>query len=595
MLASTNAFCKWVAAASLATSLVSAQRPMENLGRGLVAVRSSDSDILITWRLLGLDPEDVGFNIYRNSELLNDGVLTEGTNFVDSSADTTVDIIYEVRPVTNGGEQDVGGSFTLAGDAPVEPIVRIPINSGDPIKFVWAGDLNGDGEYDFVLDRQGSPQQIEAYTSTGEFLWGINMGPNSEQQDNIEPGSAALNLGHWDGMTVYDFDSDGYAEVAVRIANGVVFGDGEEFTAGDDDGHQFIAIVDGQTGSLRASTEIPRDYDADGPLAARFGVGYLDGQRPHLISYMKNRKDDGDFNLMMAAWTFDGSDVTMEWKWLREDQDAPDGHNTRSIDADGDGVDEVHEIGFALNGDGSVKYLLGPEGVIHGDRFHIAKMDPEREGLQGFLVQQDHPDFLYEVYFDAADGSILWKHYGNENSDVGRGLAADVDPRYPGMEVWSFSGLYNAPSDELTESDTELCPWPHLTLFWDGDILTELYNDGKIEKWDPENPTASNSVPRILDISSYGGVNTHSVNPAMTGDIFGDWREEVIVTNEANDELLIFTTDQPSDIRLYTLAHNPAYRNSMTFKGYIQSHYVDYFIGEGMNTPPQPNIRYVGV
>lgn len=122
----------------------------------------------------------------------------------------------------------------------------------------------------------------------------------------------------------------------------------------------------------------------------------------------------------------------------------------------------------------------------------------------------------------------------------------------------------------------------------------ELYNDGKIEQWGWENPSPSNSLPRFLRISDYGGQNTHNTNPAMVGDIFGDWREEFIVVNADQDELLIFTTDQPSDIRLYTLAHNPAYRNSMTFKGYLQSHYTDYFIGDGMSTPPQPNIRYVG-
>ena len=75
-------------------------------------------------------------------------------------------------------------------------------------------------------------------------------------------------------------------------------------------------------------------------------------------------------------------------------------------------------------------------------------------------------------------------------------------------------------------------------------------------------------------------------------DILGDWREEVLYTNAALDELIIFTTDRPSTTRLYTLAHNPAYRNAMTLKGYIQSHHVDYFIGYGMTTPPRPNITY---
>jgi hypothetical protein len=48
----------------------------------------------------------------------------------------------------------------------------------------------------------------------------------------------------------------------------------------------------------------------------------------------------------------------------------------------------------------------------------------------------------------------------------------------------------------------------------------------------------------------------------------------------------------PSSTRLYTLAHNPAYRNAMTLKGYMQSHHVDYFLGANMTTPPRPAITY---
>ncbi|KAL9942164.1 hypothetical protein D7B24_006486 [Verticillium nonalfalfae] len=232
------------------------------------------------------------------------------------------------------------------------------------------------------------------------------MGPNSESQDNISPGSSANNLGHWDSVTVYDFDSDGRAEVAVRIANGVTFGDGQRFTHANDD-EQFIAILDGRTGALRARAQIPTDYISDGPLAARFGVGYLDGRQPSLVAYMKNRKEDGDFNLLMSAWSFSGTALKIQWKWRREGQDAPDGHNTRIIDVDGDGQDEVHEIGFTLNGDGQLRYSLGPQGIVHGDRFHIAKMDPQRTGLQGYGIQQNNPNGLLEYYYDATQGKII--------------------------------------------------------------------------------------------------------------------------------------------------------------------------------------------
>lgn len=574
---------------------------MENLDRGVVAVRASSTEVLVSWRSLGLDPDGLGFNVYRSTDggeftRLNGDVLLEGTNFVDTTANTSKENSYRVRAVLGQQEEPPSKAFTLAAGNAVEPAVRIPLEAGGPIKFLWVGDLDGDGAYDYVIDRQTAPQQLQAYKSDGSLLWEMSMGPNSLDQDNIEGGSATLNVGHNDGVTVYDFDSDGRSEVAVRIANGVTFGDGETFMA-DDDTQQFMAILDGRTGRARATAPVPDDYISDGPMYARLGAGYLDGKTPSLVAYMKNRIGNGDFNLMVAAWQFDGKSLTQQWKWLRGDQNAPDGHNTRIVDVDGDGKDEIAEIGFVLNGDGTLRYSLGDKGVVHGDRFHIADMDPSRPGLEGYGVQQRNPSGLLEYYYDASDGSILWQHFGEGgDTDVGRGMVGDVDPRFPGMEAWSFSGLFNAPTNQLTEPDPSLRPWPHLGVWWDGDLLLELFNDGKIEEWDPAKPTRTGSLPRVESTWRYGAVNAlgDSANPLFLGDILGDWREEVVLTSPEFDELIIFTTDQPTDTRLYTLAHNPSYRNGMTLKGYVQSHHVDYFLGAGMAQPPEPNITYTG-
>ncbi|KAL4903786.1 hypothetical protein BDW74DRAFT_185898 [Aspergillus multicolor] len=565
---------------------------MENLDRGVVAIRSSGDEAFISWRVLGLDPDDIGFNLYRTTgdsdpELLNTDVLTGGSNYVDSTADLTQDNTYYVTTVIDGEESEGSGTWTLAANAEVGPLFRIPIEPGGAIRYIWVGDLDGDGEYDFLIDRREAPQRVEAYRRDGTLLWEMNLGPNSENQNNIEPGSSAIDVGNWDGLTVFDFDGDGKAEVAIRIANGVVFGDGETFEYEDDE-HQFIAVLHGETGALLGTAKIPDDYIADGPMGARLGVGYLDGKTPHIVAFLKNRQDSGAFNLIEAAWTFDGSSVEMAWAWKRDDQDAPDGHNTRIIDVDGDGIDEVGEIGFLLNGDGTLRYSLGPAGIVHGDRWHIAKMDPSREGLQGYGVQQSNPDKVWEYYYDATDGTILWEHYNDEIGDNGRGMVGDIDPNYEGMEAWSFLGVYNAPSDELI-GDAETYPWPQLGVWWDGDELLELINDGNINKWDYEN----SGLQRLVTTYHYGAT-TADDDPMFQGDILGDWREEVVFAGGNYSELIVFTTDQPSDRRLYTLMHNPAYRNAVTLKGYVQSSHVDYFSGHGMDDPPRPDIVYVG-
>ncbi|MFI9832418.1 hypothetical protein ACIHIX_32565 [Streptomyces sp. NPDC051913] len=571
-------------------------RVMENLGRGVVAVRSSSTQVLVSWRLLGLDPEGIGFNVYRSTAggaytRLNAGVLTGGTNYTDATADLTRSNSYRVTPVVGGQEQTPSSAFTLTANHATEPVVRVPLRSGGPVKFAWVGDLDGDGAYDYVIDRQTSPQTLEAYRGDGTFLWQVNLGPNSQNQDNIEPGSSTVDVGNWDGVTVYDFDSDGDAEVALKIADGVTFGDGTTWTHADDS-RQWMAVLDGRTGALSRYSSIPTTYLSDGPLAARLGVAYLDGTTPSLVAFMKNRQDGGAFNLMIGAWKYDGASLDRQWTWQRGSQDAPDGHNTRAIDVNGDGTDEIAEIGFVLNGDGTLRYSMGPKGIVHGDRFHIADMDPSRPGLEGYGVQQDNPSGLLEYYYDASTGALIWQHYGGP-ADVGRGMAADIDSRYPGMEVWSFSGLYNARTDALTEPDTAKRPWPQLGLWWDGDLTAELLNDGKIEKWDPLNPTSTGSVPRLVSTWNYGAVDaSQGINPLFVGDILGDWREEAMYTDSTYDELIIFTTNRPTTTRLYTLAHNPAYRNAMTFKGYMQSHQVDYFLGSGMSTPPRPHITY---
>ncbi|MGW4794342.1 rhamnogalacturonan lyase family protein, partial [Nonomuraea sp. NPDC004297] len=390
-------------------------RPMENLGRGVVAVRAGKTDVLVTWRLLGLDPDGIAFNVYRStaggpSVKLTPKPLTGGTNFTDATADLSKANSYRVRPVLGGTEQRQSGAFTLSANHAVEPVVRVPLRKGGPIRYTWVGDLDGDGEYDYLIDRQTSPQSIEAYRNDGTFLWSVDMGPNSTDQKRIESGSSTIDLGHADGVTVYDFDGDGRAEVALQIANGVTFGDGRTYTEAKDDVHQAIAILDGRTGAPRATAPVPADYVSDGSMGTRFGVGYLDGSTPSLVAYLKNRQDNKDFNLMYTAWRFDGDTLRNQWKWLRGKAPHADGHNTRIIDVDGDGKDEIAEIGFMLNGNGRLRYSLADEGIVHGDRFHIAKMDPRRPFLQGYGVQQNNPSGLREYYYNARTGVILWQH-----------------------------------------------------------------------------------------------------------------------------------------------------------------------------------------
>ncbi len=611
-----------------ASATSSAGRVMENLGRGVIAVRASTSQVFVSWRLLGLDPQGIGFNVYRATGTgapvkLNAALLIGGTNFTDTNAPGSGSGTYRytVRPVVNGVEQAASAPYDLRIAGPVEPILRVPLaalpGEGYYSKFVWVGDLDGDGEYDYVVDRLApevpdtngdlgaGSQYVEAYRRDGTRLWQIDLGPGSRNIYNISPGPTTISVGMYDGLTVYDLNGDGRAEVILKVANGVRFPGGTTF-ADADPNRQHVAILDGLTGQPLATRPFPTDFYAQaGALGTQLGIGYGNGVTPSIYFWGRNRNRDKSFNDVFASWSWNGG-TTIAQDWLLPMGSAtysggnPTGtqqeasHQMRIIDVDGDGKDEFATGNFMLNSNGTLRYIL--PGVNHGDRFYIGKFDPTHGGMRGYGVQQNNPNGMLEYYYDATNGTLLWTHTSGSSTpvDVGRGLVGDIDPRFPGFETWSFSGLYNGATNTLAEPDTTKSPWPAHMIWWDGDITGELLNDFKIEKWDPAAPSASGGVPRLVTLTHarYGSPRLAGRNPGFLGDIMGDWRTEVVLFGSSWNELVIFSTDRPTTTRLYTMAHNPAYRNHMTIKGYLQSPLTDYYLGTGMAAPPAPPIRY---
>ncbi|MDP0498887.1 MAG: carbohydrate-binding protein [Verrucomicrobiota bacterium JB022] len=577
------------------------QREMEKLDRGVVAVRTGSSATFISWRVLGLDASSTQYNLYRSTNggpaVKLNGSPLQVSNYTDTSAPTSSAYTYTVRPVVGGVEQASSVPFTLSANGPYEPAVRIPVRNlpGYTVHFVWVGDLDGDGEYDYILDRLPSDtvnsQKLEAYTRTGELLWVVDLGPGSVAPNNIEPGPSAIDVGHWDGVTVYDLDGDGRAEVALRTANGVVFGDGSTLS-GLGNNVQALSILNGLTGAERARATLPQDYLSDGPLAAHLGIGYLDGNAPSVVAKLKNRIGSGAFNLMVVAYDFEADNsLSQRWKWNRGSTDAPDFHQIRLFDVNGDGTDEFSDGGYVLNANGTFRYKTGGSsaGVVHGDRFHFGDLNPNRPGLEGFAIQQDNANGLHYLVFDASSGSPIHLHWGSPE-DTARGVVADIDPNYPGYEYWSFHGYHRIDTGATVHATT---PWPNFRIWWDGDLLSETLNDGKVEKYNASNHTISRLFTVGSTSSGVGGQTSHRGAPFFYGDILGDWREEIVSFNSNYTQLIICTTPTPTSTRLYTLAHNPAYRVDMTVKGYMQSHQPDYYLGTGMSTPPTPNIAYV--
>ena len=579
-----------ISSAVIGMANADAQRMFERLDRGTVAVVSG-TNIFVSWRLLATESQDIPFNIYRETDgtvvKLNDTPLTSGTNYTDNTADLTKDNTYFVKAIENDVEQEADGSYTVAANTSSTQAITIPINEGGTIHFVWVGDYNGDGKYDFLVDRCADDhQKLEAYLNDGTYLWTMDLGANSENKNNISPGASTIDVGMWDGATVYDIDMDGRAEVIIRIANGVTFGDGTTFTA-DDDNHQWIAVLNGNTGALKEKAEVPDDYVSVGPVACLMGIGYLDGKKPSVCCWLKNRNSDKSFNAIAAAYSYTNGTFQKDWQWNRTDENLADGHQIRIADVDYDGKDEFLNIGFCLNSNGTLRY--GLDGVVHGDRYYVGAFSKKDNVMMGYGIQQENASGLLEYYYNASTGDILWTNGTTDGTtaDVARGNVGDVSTKYDGFECWSFQGTFNQDGTKIKDTYPM---YPVLRLWWDGDLMSESYNDGKIEKYN-ETTDGTERVLTTWKVADCTG--SERGVPMFYGDILGDWREEVVMTSSDYSKLVILTTDIPSDNRLYCLAQNPCYRNCMTIKGYMQSHMLDYFLGYNMDTPELPNIDII--
>lgn len=600
-------------------------RWVERLDRGLVAV-PTEKGVLLTWRLLGTEyGSDIAFNVYKGDRQLNATPITGSTTFEDTRTGTGA---YTVRAV-------IGGKKVLAASKPALVLANgyldIPLKAppaGDyHVQHAWPGDLDGDGRYEFVVSRlpKGGPaallpSYLEAYTLDGTFLWRVDMGVNSYAKaagtgNNDAPAAAISGFGDTAGyrnddmVTVYDLDGDGKAEVLVRTATGTAFADGTIVTSpGASD--QFISVIRGATGVEVARAAVPSDLVAYGPVGGNFGVAYLDGVRPSLVAKLVTRgpgKNGAGFQWLVSTWDYDGQQLTPRWKWVADldptkRQNANRFHQIRVVDLDGDGKDEIADGNYVLDDDGKLLYVV--DQAIHGDRFHIGDFDPSRPGLEAFAIQQTEvgawSNFPW-YYYDAATGTrlITGKHpdYTPDKTsaadeaiwDVPRGTIADIDPRHPGYEFWAglksldlpAAGVYNLKGERISQA----VPSVNFRIWWDGDVGSELLDGTVIDKWVPETSTST----RLF--APEGVVATTRTAEPFYGDVLGDWREEVLLETTDNKSLRLYSTNIPTNVRLYTLAHNPEYRLSFTVRGYLQSNLVDYFLGYDMAQPPRPKIR----
>jgi hypothetical protein len=553
--------------------------------RGIVAIKTAPDSIYLGWRLFREDTNGAAFNIYHSGgnghfKRINKNPVSQATDTVISGINPAVVNSFYIVPVLGGKEFKASKIVRIAADSPVRNYISIPLKQESHfVQHAWPADLNGDGNFELVVSRLPSGEGnalIEAYSIEEGFLWRVDMGPLSVKKagvnsGNDSPPASISGLGNVagfrdnDNITVFDLDGDGKDEVFVRTASGVVFSDGK--TLVDSSGGQYISVINGCSGNEIIRKKVPQDFVSDGPLSGHFGIAFLNGKRPSLIVKLKNREGEKGkkFNQLIAA--YDLKKGKLHEKWKIKTSDVQSFHQLRILDVNQDGKDEICDGSYVIGPDGKLLYKI--PGVIHGDRFHIGDIDPARPGLEGYGIQQmeggSNPEFPW-YYYDAASGKII--SCGKEKDvDTGRGTVADIDPDHPGMEMWSYGGLYNVQGEKIGD----VTPETNFRIWWDGDLLDEILDKTFIFKWMHQKKTSTKILSPV-------GIRHNSRNaPPFYGDILGDWREEVIWESTDNSELRIYTTTIPAQIKMITPLQNRAYRLCFTVKGYMQSTLPDKF------------------
>ncbi len=603
----------------LPDAVVTTAKQMEFLNRGVVALRKSATEVFVSWRLLGNDPSDIAFNIYRDNVKINATPITTSTNYVDT---ITTNGTYTIKAIVNGTEGIATAAVSVWANNQLSIPIQIPpgntLPDGTPYTYTAndasVGDVDGDGEYEVILkwdptalNHNGggfSGEQIfDCYKMNGTRLWRINLGKN-------------VNSGpHFNHFMVYDFDGDGKSEMILKTADGTIDGAGVVIGNATVDyrnaygwvqqGPEFLTVFNGLTGAAMATVtyQPARANTADwgdtyGNRQDRFvsAVAYLDGARPSIIV------GRGYYDkLMRAAYDWRNGQLTLRWIFDSKDAANPannayssQGNHQMTIgDVDGDGKDEVINGSSAINDDGKRLWTYGQG---HGDALHMSDMDPDRPGQEIWQCLESPGQYSpYGIRLnDAKTGAMI---FGAETTgDVGRALAADIDPAHRGYEMWSSSGnLYNVQDGQIgTSKPTNGSQAVNGAVWWDADLGRELLDGTIMDKWNP-NTQSLNRLFTIYNAAPVSSNNDSKKNPCLTADIFGDWREEIILRRSDNTALILFTTNIPTDKRIYTLMHDPQYRTAIAWQnsGYNQPPHPSFFLGYDMAPAPTPNIQIV--
>ena len=384
---------------------------------------------------------------------------------------------------------------------------------------------------------------------------------------------------------------------------------------GEDGGPEYLTVFNGETGAAMQTVDFdpPRSIltssewgDSYANRSERYlaAVAYLDGVHPSVVMTR------GYYTYVYAAaYTWDGTDLKEQWLSTNTPTEANGGtgctvkyadgtsknntnktlyaqgaHSVSVADVDNDGYDEIIFGSAVLDHDGTV---LTYDGRGHGDAEQVSDFD--NDGKQEIFMAHEagkHNDKIipYAVDIKRYNGDIMLQA---AQGDIGRGIMDNVDDEYALSSgnlslFWSVAadGIYNQAGEKVGNiPNTNGSNMENFAVYWDGDLGRELLDGNKLVKY-----SIKSGAERIYYDSKNstlpGSINNSTKsNACLTADLFGDWREEIVLRYGGG--VRIYFSTIPTDYRLTTLMHDSQYRCAIAWQnvGYNQPPHTSYYIG----------------
>lgn len=616
--------------------------------RALTAV-TTNQGVLVSWRFYQEDGAGAEFILKRNGQEIYRGAITNYFDQQGKAGDS-----YELQDNTGKfsiGQAALAWDqeyIELSLKAPKSQTMPDGSITNYSANDMSVGDLDGDGRLELIVKwypDNAQDNSIDGYTGTtfldaydidtsiggATMMWRIDLGVN------IRSGA------HYTQFQVWDYDGDGCAEVLLKTADGSTtyqnvngnlketghvgavnskalptnkISDKYDFRSFSGrigrivKGEEFLTAFDGRTGKIIDTTAYlpsrgiynaatgtwdtsmwgldskgnpePQGY-ANRPDRFLAATAYLDGTNPSAVFCR------GYYGrTAIAAWDLKNGKLTKKWLF-----DAPTGdkyagqgnHNLSINDVDGDGKDEIIYGSLTVDHNGKPKYTTG---LGHGDAMHVSDWNDDGK-LEVFQVHEEKNARYHVELHDAETGQILWGYqYGQ---DTGRGVAADIDPRYPGAEMWaSIKAItYNVKGQQIYEEGKK--PSQNFSIFWDGDLLMELFDSNnstqlipQVQKWDYENQKSD----ILIQMNGTMLNNGTKGNACLVADIIGDWREEIIVRDaQDRNKVRIYGTPTETTYLVPCLLTDRAYREGVAWQNtaYNQPANLSYLLSSGIKVP----------